>query len=226
MSLAMSFLNQKGGVGKTTLAINVAACLSMLGQRVLLIDADKQGTATAWKSLRPEDDRIFTLVAMARENMAQEIIELSTAYDFTVIDGPPHADSISRSCIAASDLVIMPMEPGGFSKWSSEVTVQQLLQAMQFKPTLRCGFVVSRKITGTVMGRDARANVSQSGIPVFETEVENRIPLTEAGTLGRTVFEYAPKSAAVREIQALTHELLDAFNGQELRTDARPTAST
>ena len=157
--LILAFINQKGGVGKTTLAINIAACLAQLGQRVLLIDADKQHSATDWKSLRPEDDRLFTLVQMSRENMAREIMELAAGYDFTVIDSPPHAEAISRSCIAASDLVVVPIEPGGFSAWASDVTVKQLAQAQEFKPSLKCGFVVSRKIHGTVLGRDAGAKL-------------------------------------------------------------------
>jgi chromosome partitioning protein len=207
------FVNQKGGVGKSTLSQNVADCLSRLGQRVLLIDADKQGTSSDWASLRTESR--FSVVSMARENMALDAMKIAADYDFTLIDGPPHADAISRSCIVASDLVIVPIEPGGASRWSSELTVSQLKEAQQFKTTIKCGFVVSRKITGTVLGRDARAMASDVGIPMFETEIEQRIAYAEALTLGKTVFEWGGNTAAVREIQALTHELLDAVKSDE-----------
>lgn len=203
------FVNQKGGVGKSTLCQNVAECLSRLGQKVLLIDADKQGTSSDWASLRSEGR--FTVVSMARENMALDAMKLATDYDFTLIDGPPHADAISRSCIVASDLVAVPIEPGGASRWSSNLTVRQLTEAQQFKPSLKCGFVVTRKITGTVLGRDARSMAADAGIPIFQTEIEQRVVYAEALTMGKTVFEWGSNSAAVREIQALTHELLDAF---------------
>jgi len=224
MALILSFLNQKGGVGKSTLSINVAACLSMLGQKVLLIDADKQATASTWKSLRPEADGIFELVSMARENMARDAIKLAGGYDFTIIDGPPQAETISRSCIVASDLVVVPIEPGGASRWSSDLTVRQLKEAQELKPTLKCGFVVSRKIGGTVLGRDTRAMAADAGIPTFATEIEQRIAYAEALTMGKTIFEWASNSPAVRDIQSLTHELLDVFNEQDLRTS--PEAAT
>jgi chromosome partitioning protein len=83
--------------------------------------------------------------------------------------------------------------------------------------------VVSRKITGTVIGREARAIAAEANIPVFDTEVENRTPFNEALTVGKTIFEWAPNSPAAREIQALTHELLDTFNEEKLPT-ARPQA--
>src|ERR1700751_928789 len=131
-----SFVNRKGGVGKSTLSINVAACLAMLGQKVLLIDADKQLTSADWKGLRPKDDSIFEVVIIAPQKMAQDAMQRAAAYDFTVIDGPPQAETISRSCIVASDLVIVPIEPGGPSRWSSNLTVRQIKEAQGLKPTL------------------------------------------------------------------------------------------
>ncbi len=128
-SLIWAFLNQKGGVGKSTLSINVAACLSLLGQKVLLIDADKQSTASDWASLRGESG--FRVVSLSRENMARDAMKLAADYDFTVIDGPPQAEAISRSCIVASDLVVVPIEPGGASRWSSDLTVRQIKEAQE-----------------------------------------------------------------------------------------------
>lgn len=219
----ISFLNQKGGVGKSTLSINVAACFALLGQKVLLIDADKQGTASTWASLR--DETSFQVVSMARENMARDALRLAGDFDFTIIDGPPQAETISRSCIVASDLVVVPIEPGGPSRWSSNLTVQQLKEAQELKPTLKCGFVVSRKVGGTVLGRDARIMAADAGIPMFETEIEARIAYAEASTMGKTIFEWSPRTQAVTDIQALTHELLDVLNEQDIRTSPEAKAA-
>ncbi len=217
----ISFINQKGGTGKSTLSINVASCLALLRRKVLLIDADKQGTSSTWASLR--EDSPFQIVNMARENMARDAMKMGADYDFTIIDGPPQAETISRSCIVASDLVVVPIEPGGASRWASDVTISQLKEAQEFKPTLKCGFVVSRKISGTVLGRDARANAEDAGIPIFKTEIEQRIAYAEALTMGKAIFEWSPNSPAIREIRNLTHELLDMFNEQKFypRTKAQ-----
>ncbi len=223
MSFVISFLNQKGGVGKSTLSINVAACLAMLGQRVLLIDADKQGTASYWASLR--DETAFQIVSMARENMARDALKLAADFDFTIIDGPPQAETISRSCIVASDLVVVPIEPGGASRWSSELTVRQLKEAQELKPTLKCGFVVSRKIGATVLGRDTRIMAADAGIPMFDTDIEQRIAYAEALTMGKTIFEWSGGGAAVIDIQNLTHELLDILIEQNIRTSPEAEAA-
>ncbi len=70
----------------------------------LLIDADKQGSASTWASLR--DDAGFKIISLARENMARDAIKLAADHTHTIIDGPPHAEAIARSCIIASDVVV------------------------------------------------------------------------------------------------------------------------
>jgi chromosome partitioning protein len=222
MSFVISFLNQKGGVGKSTLSINVASCLALLGQKVLLIDADKQGTASTWVSLR--QDTKFQAVSMARENMARDALRIAADFDFTIIDGPPQAETISRSCIVASDLVVVPIEPGGASRWSSDLTVRQLKEAQELKPTLKCGFVVSRKIGSTVLGRDTRVMAADAGIPIFDTEIEQRIAYAEALTMGKTIFEWSGGGPAVIDIQNLTQELLEVLVEQNIRTGTEAKA--
>lgn len=218
--MIISFINQKGGVGKTTIAINVASYLAEQGYKTLLIDADKQGSSSTWASLREETP--FQVVSLARENMAKDALSLATEYDYTLIDAPPHAEAISRSCIIASDLVIMPIEPSGLSTWASDVTVKQVEQARDYKETLKCGFVVSRKIGNTVIGRQVREMVENTGMRVFDADIENRVAFAESMTMGQNIFEWNADKKATAEIRTLTKELVN-YGKEELpkRTETK-----
>ena len=106
--------NQKGGVGKSTLSTNAADYLHRQGFKTLLIDADPQGTTNDWAARR--DEMPFPVMALARNNMAQEILGHAVNYDHVVIDGPPRAEALSRAVIIASDLIVIPIEASGASR--------------------------------------------------------------------------------------------------------------
>lgn len=204
-TLVTAFLNQKGGVGKSTLATNAAGYLHQIGDRVLLIDADPQATASTWAALR--DDPTFPVIQLARDNMAKEVLGHAANYSHVVIDGPPRAESLSRAVIIASDLVIVPIEPSGASDWASEITVRQIREAKQYKENLKSVFLVSRVISGTVIGRTIREHVAAHSMPLLEASVTNRVPFAEALTMGKTIFEWAPQSAAAREFTTVMQEI-------------------
>ena len=89
----------------------------------------------------------------------------------------------------------------------SDLTVRQVREAQEFKEMLKCGFVVSRKIGKTVIGREIRDMAAAADIPVLATEIEQRVGFAESMTMGQTIFEWAPKSTAAREIEKLTKEI-------------------
>ena len=206
--MIIGFINQKGGVGKSTLSLNVAHLLAMSGARVLFIDTDKQRSVAKLAEKRADDDPFpFTLVEMARDNMARDALQIAADYDHVVIDGPRDAEKITRAVIVTSEIVVLPYEPSGFSTDAGETTIEQVRECLIIKPDLKCGIVVSRKIEGTVIGADIRELAAESGLPVFDTAIVNRVAHAEAVTLAKSIFEYQPASKAANEIRALTEEI-------------------
>ena len=74
------------------------------------------------------------------------------------------------------------------------------------------------------MGRDTRIMAADAGIPIFETEIEQRVAYAEALTMGKTIFEWSGRGPAVIDIQNLTRELLDVLNEQNIRTSPEAEA--
>ena len=207
--MIIAFVNQKGGVGKTTLALHIASELAMGGQRVTLIDADPQGSALDWAEVRNHYDRPrrFGVIGLPRETLHLEVPDIARANDHVVIDGPPRVTALTRSAIIASDVVVIPVQPSAFDVWASQEIVDLVKEARVFKPWLRAAFIASRVVVGTVIGKTIRAPLERLEIPKLHAEVSQRIVFAECSGTGRLVHELEPKGRATQEISVLANEI-------------------
>src|SRR3989344_791739 len=185
--MIIALLNQKGGVGKTTLATHIAGELAMQGKQVILLDADPQGSSLDWTQRRSQQGlpRLFSAVGLARETLHQEAPELARRCDHIVIDGPPRIAALARSAMLAL-----------------------IREAQVFRPTLRAAFVINRRVSTTVIGREARNSLADQPVPALRAEIRQRIVFADSVAAGRLARELVPDSAAAREITALVDELL------------------
>jgi chromosome partitioning protein len=207
--MILSILNQKGGVGKTTLAVHVATAVARQGMRVLLVDADPQGSALDWSAMRTGNP-LFPVIGLPKAVLHREMPTLATDYDHVVIDGPPRVYDVARSAIMASDLVVIPVQPSPYDVWAVKEIVDLLGEASAFKGDLRSTFVINRKIVNTAIGRDVTEALAGYPVRVLKTAIGQRVAFAESAGQGSTVLDLDPNSAASREVTALTREILEA----------------
>jgi chromosome partitioning protein len=205
--LIISVINQKGGVGKTTLSISLAAALAGRKMRVLLVDADPQGSALDWVAVRAEKNAPFAAVGIPKPILHLELPKVVKDFDSVVIDGPPRIYEVARSAIMASDVVLVPVLPSQFDVWAAEETVKLLEVCAVYKKRLKAAFLINRKIANTAIGRDVAKALKQYPLPVLNTTICQRVAFAESAR-GRTVLEIDPDSAASKEIQSLAKEVL------------------
>ena len=207
--MIVAFLNQKGGVGKTTLALHLAGAWSARGRRVLVVDADPQASALDWadQRLREGLPRLFGVLGLARETLHKELPDLARETDHLIIDGPPRVAGIARSALLAADLVLIPAQPSPFDGWASSEMLRLLDEARIFRPKLRARMLLNRCAARTVIARETAEALADQDPPMLASRVGQRVAFADAARTGRLASESDTGQMATRDIEALADEL-------------------
>ncbi len=217
--MIISLVNQKGGVGKSTTAINLAASLARKNCKLVFIDTDPQGSAVRWHTI--ENNKAFEIKHHPRPIYHQDLNELAWDYDHVVIDAPPANGDITQSILAVTDLAIIPLSPSPVEMWSCDKTLEMINKQEKQSTSLKSKLLVCRKIPGTKLGREARGAMGVFATDIFETELCQRVAYIEAMNAGVSVMQYAPDSKAAREVENLSQEIIEQMVPEQQRDESQ-----
>lgn len=202
----IAILNQKGGTGKTTVAVNLSTGMAVKRHKVLLIDADPQGSVLQWQSITGNSP--FDVTHYPRGDFHRIIEDMAKGYQYVIVDGPPGTGEVTRSILVSADMVIIPVGPSPLDIWSASETVELVKDAQTVNTRLKVKILISKKIPNTRIGREVREALGGYGFDILNTEVSQRIAYVESMIAGESVITYSPNSEACREILALTDEVM------------------
>lgn len=251
----LAIVNMKGGVGKTTTAIHIAAGLANRGARVLLVDVDPQGTIANTLRIRPNQtladlvhgaDLASVVVpevrpnlsvvaatptafaletqlagAVQRETLLARALRPLAAYDVLVLDTSPAMNLLTFNALLCAEELIIPIGMEPMAIVGARQTLDGIEQIRQLWPdrTLALTMVVPTSVnTNTHATRstlETLGNDPRMGDCVFQPGIRQCIDLTYATAAGQTIWEYAPRSRAAEDYNAL----LDALTGAQALAD-------
>jgi chromosome partitioning protein len=210
MPLVIALAGQKGGVGKSTLAISIAAEWHRRGLRVLVVDADdEQRTAVTWAEVADEQGIDHPRCVPMGENIRTEFVrELGRAqYDVVIIDTPGRLGKRTTFALGVSHVALLPCGPSGPEIWAMAGTLEQAADVATVTG-LEVAILITRRQPGTVLGRRVRVVLDDdTEVRVLDTELDQRIAYAEAITGGHGPTTYDSNSDAAREVRRLITEL-------------------
>ncbi len=208
MSKIIAVLNQKGGVGKTTIATNLAHALQLEGHKVILVDSDPQGSARDWNAA--SDGALIKVIGLDRATLAKDILAVVDNHDFIIIDGAPQIADLAIAAIKCADMILIPVQPSPYDIWACEDLVEIIKARQEItdgKP--KAAFIISRVIKNTQLGNEIREALEGYDLPVFKNFTTQRVIYAKSAATGSTVLSSEMKEEASNEIRAIANELKD-----------------
>lgn len=216
--MIIGFQNQKGGVGKSTLATNCAARFAQISSTTLM-DSDPQGSSIKWRGKRAEElgSPGFSTMWLPKPIVHKEVEELQKNHDFILIDAAGallnsegQRNRLTLSALLAVDIVIVPVLASGADIDSTIEFLDVVEEARMHKPNLVSVIVWNRVEDNTVITRQYRDLLDQEKFPIMDTMIPKSVTFPEALSEGKTVFEYGSRAAkASKAIISLVDEIIE-----------------
>jgi chromosome partitioning protein len=203
----VALVGQKGGVGKTTCATALAVEWHARGRRVLLVDADPQGSARTWGDVAVEQGRAAPPVVAMGAGLHKHLRDVAPDYDVVVVDCPPRHGDVMRAALMVADVAVLPCGPTALDAWALEASIALVREARELRPALRAAVAITRRDPRTALGASARATLEPFGLDVLASELGLRVTYQEAPAAGLGPTTYDPGSEAAAEVRALATEL-------------------
>lgn len=204
--------NQKGGCGKTTITMQLAGSLGKDGLKILVVDADPQGTATRWVASASEELPFPAHIAglsAAGGQVHKEVKKYIGLYDYIFIDCPPSVDSlIPQSALMISNLVLIPVIPSPADLWAA-VGIQELIERIQIINTQLKSLIVPNMCqSNQTLTQDTLKVLDDFGIEICKARMYLRTAYKQSVALGQTVHNLKGAEKSIQEILQLKQEVL------------------
>ncbi|MCA0447259.1 MAG: AAA family ATPase [Bacteroidetes bacterium] len=195
--MIFSTVSLKGGVGKTTVAINTAVYLRHSGYRVLLIDSDANANAVSWFGVRGSEQLNIPTVAI-RESKAllKNIRVFQKEYDLIVIDGTPSVDPLTSAILAITDVAIIPIKPSPLDVWATGKFMEAYNVATAVNQNIKTFVLPNEFDFRNVISRETVKVISEMPFTILESKLGNRVAFKECLASGLGVTEYTDPIAA------------------------------
>lgn len=206
----LSVINEKGGSGKSTVATNLATALHRAGHRVVLVDADPQGTVRDWRDASPEGVDLPPVVGIDRANMLQSSLKTLAGNDVLIIDAPAKANEMAQAIVGASHVALIVIQPSGADLWASAATVRMIKSKLALGGQIDAAFLVNRASQFTKLSKlVAAGDWNEYGLDQLDTTLGNRVAFAQALTDGLSVYDLADGQAKA-EVDFVVKELEEA----------------